>query len=41
MAAWDAALRWAANIDPDSIEKQQKAATKRHKSQRIERAIRN
>jgi len=37
MAAWDAALRWAASIDPDSIEKQQKAATKRHKTQRIER----
>ena len=37
MEAWDAALRWAANMDPASIEKQQKAATKRHQSQRIER----
>jgi ParB/RepB/Spo0J family partition protein len=37
MAAWDAALRWAANIDPESIAKQQKAATKRQKTQHIER----
>jgi len=37
MAAWDAALRWAANIDEDSIQKQQKAATKRQQTQRIER----
>lgn len=37
MEAWDAALKWAASIDADSIEKQRKAAVKRHKSNRIER----
>jgi ParB/RepB/Spo0J family partition protein len=37
MQAWDAALRWAAQLDEQSIAKQQKAATKRHKAQRIER----
>lgn len=37
MDAWDAALRWAASMDPASIAKQQKAATKRHKTNRIER----
>lgn len=37
MAAWDAALKWAANIDADSIAKQQKAATRRQQTQRIER----
>jgi len=37
MQAWDAALRWVARIDDESIEKQRKAAIKRHKSNCIER----
>lgn len=37
MQAWEAALRWVARIDDESIEKQRKAAVKRHKSNRIER----
>jgi ParB/RepB/Spo0J family partition protein len=37
MEAWNAALKWAASMDSESIAKQQKAATRRNKTQRIER----